>query len=72
MDWCKAQHIQHPETKELFGKELKKLEPEIKEYRPAKKVTWEYRPRYFRLPALPKCRASFQAYSKSGPEIWKG
>jgi Bifunctional DNA primase/polymerase, N-terminal/Family of unknown function (DUF5906) len=72
LEWCKVLHFQHPETKELFGKEIRKLEPDIKECRPSKKVGWENRPRCFKLPSLPKCRAAFQAYSKSGPEIWKG
>ena len=70
--WCKDLHEQHPESQETFSTELRKLVPNLKDYRPNKAEWNGERPRCFKFPALADCRALLQVSCKCGSEIWAG
>lgn len=76
LDWCRDARLPSI-SKPLFGRSLRKLLPglELGETRRLIQgnrcgLRLSLRLRCYVLPSLAECRAAFQKFSKSGPEIW--
>jgi len=71
LSWCEPGRRFRPETAALFGKDLRKLVPQLAEKKKQIHHPFPSRKRFYCLPDLAVCRAAFEQIAKSGPEIWK-